>query len=85
MPEIRLEVPQSIIDSINEKLRQINGRSPSDKALSANDVAREALAVYKWAVEQTNQGYAVVSANANRDPVVQIATPHLPAKVPTSL
>jgi hypothetical protein len=85
MPEIRLEVPQSVIDAINDNLRQINGRSSTDKPLSANDVAREALAVYKWAVEQTNEGYAVVSANANRAPVVQIATPHLPAKVPTSL
>jgi hypothetical protein len=82
MPEIRLDVPQAIIDSINDKLRRINGRSESDKGLTANDVAREALAVYKWAVEQTDEGYAVVSANANRDPVVQIATPHLPARVP---
>lgn len=85
MPEIRLEVPQSIIDSINEDLREINGRSSSEKPLTANDVAREALAVYKWAVEQTKGGYAVVSANSQRSPVVQIATPHLPARVPTSL
>lgn len=83
MPEIRLDVPQSIIDSINESLRDINGRSPSDKPLSANDVTREALAVYKWAVEQVREGYAVVSANSDRSPVVQIATPHLPAKAPT--
>lgn len=83
MPEIRLDVPQSVIDSINASLRDINGRSSSDKPLSANDVARESLAVYKWAVEQVREGYAVVSANSDRAPVFQVETPNLPAKPPT--
>lgn len=83
MPELRLNVPQAVIDSINTQLNEING-NPVGTQLSANDIGREALAVYKWAVNQTNQGYAVVSADANRSPVVQIATESLPARAPTA-
>lgn len=83
MPEIRLDVPQSVMDSINETLREINGRSLSDKSLSANDIGRESLAVYRWAIEQVQEGYAVVAVNVDRAPVFQIETPHMPEKVPT--
>lgn len=83
MPEIRLHAPQSVIDSINASLPEINGRSVSDKPLSADDIGRESLAVYKWPVEQVRDGYAVVSANSDRAPVFQVETPNLPAKPPT--
>lgn len=83
MPELRLNIPQSVLDQINDQINKING-NPPDTQLSANDIGREALAVYKWAVNQTNAGYAVVSADANRSPVVQIATEHLPARAPTA-
>lgn len=83
MARVRLEMPQSVLDSINARLRAINGRGPGEE-LSANQVGKEALALYKWAVEQAEQGYAVVAANARGEPVTQIATPHLPARAPTS-
>jgi hypothetical protein len=82
MPELRLDVPQSVIDLINEKLRKINA-DPSRKPLSANDIGREALAVYNWAVDQTSEGLAVVSSDKSRAPVVQIATPNIPGRAPT--
>lgn len=81
MPELRLQVPQSVIDSINAKLRNING--PDARTLSVNDIGRDALAVYKWAVDQTDNGLAVVAADSTRSPVVQIATENLPARAPS--
>ena len=81
MPQIRLEMPQHVLDSIHESIRGANGRAGSPP--SANDIAREALAVYKWAIEQVRDGYAVVSMNARGELVEQIATPNLPPKAPT--
>lgn len=83
MPQIRLDVSDSLIESINKAIREINGRRGQEASLSPNDIAREALAVYKWAVEQVRDGYAVVAVNSDRDPVVQIETPHLPARAPS--
>ena len=81
MPELRLQVDPSVLSNINDGLRKINGSSQRD--LSANDIGREALAVYKWVVEQTNAGRAVVAADKDLSQLVQIATPNLPAKDPT--
>ena len=82
MPEIRLQVDESIIKSINDKLKSINSGTGGGATLSANDIAREALSVYKWAVEQTDAGRAVVATDKDLSQLVQIATPNLPAKVP---
>lgn len=82
MPELRLQVDDSTLAAINESLKDINGASKSP-GLSANDVGREALAVYKWVLEQTKAGKAVVSADKNLSQLTQIATPNLPAKSPS--
>jgi hypothetical protein len=80
MPELRLQVDPSILGSINAGLKSING---TQNELSANDIGREALAVYKWVVEQTSAGRAVVATDKDLSQLVQIATPNLPAKNPT--
>ncbi|MBB3121636.1 hypothetical protein [Pseudoduganella violacea] len=81
MPEIRLDIPQSVIDSINDKLNKINDNPPGTR-LSANDIGREAIAVYKWVIDQSNDGLAIVAAGADSKPVVQITTPNLPVRRP---
>lgn len=83
MPELRLQVSQSVIDSINDKLRIINN-DPNRPPLTANDIGREALAVYNWAVDQNGQGFRVVSVDKNRTPVIQIATDSIPGLAATS-
>lgn len=83
MYPINLDVPDNVIEEINYKLRAINHRDIRAHNLSGNDIGREALAVYKWVVDQIYDGYAVVSANKERQPVTQISTPHLPAKAPS--
>lgn len=82
MKQINLDVPDNVIEEINYKLRAINNRDLNANTLSSNDIAREALAVYKWIVDQMYEGYAVVSADKNRELISQISTPNLPPKAP---
>lgn len=82
MPEIRLDLDAATLKSINDNLKSINA-TPDSPALSANDVGREALSVYKWVVEQTKAGKAVVATDKDLSKLVQIATPNLPARNPT--
>lgn len=82
MPKITLDIPQSAIDEINKNLQIINNCHPNS-ILSAHDIGREAIAVYKWVTDQTSKGHAVVSANKNKEFVFQIETPNIPAKNPT--
>lgn len=83
MYQINLDVPHNVIEEINYKLRVINNRETNAKNLSSNDIGREALAVYKWVVDQLYEGYAVVSADKQKELIAQIATPNLPAKAPS--
>lgn len=81
MAELRLTVPSVVVDGINRDLRAVHGDEASEKPLTVNDIGREALAVYKWFVEQTKSGKAVVAVDPDLKHFVQIATPHLPAKI----
>ncbi len=54
----------------------------SAQQLSLNDIGREALTLYKWAVDQTEDGLAVVATDRGHSNLVQIATPALPARPP---
>ncbi|AIF48138.1 hypothetical protein [Dyella japonica] len=81
MAELRLNVPSAVVEGINNNLKEVLGAEASDKPLSVNDIGREALAVYKWFVEQTKAGKAVVAVDPDLTHFVQISTPHLPAKI----
>lgn len=83
MYPINLDVPNNVIEEINYKLRAINNRDINARNLSGNDIGREALAVYKWVVDQMYEGYAVVSADKDRQLISQISTNNLPPKAPT--
>ena len=82
MPELRLQVDESTVESINDSLQSINSAAKSP-GLSANDIGREALAVYKWVLDQTKAGKAVVATDKSLSQLTQIATPNLPAKGPS--
>lgn len=82
MPELALNVPQHIIDHINARLNHINGLPPGT-VRSANDIGRDAIAVYKWVVDQTEGGLAVVAANSEGKPILQITTPNIPGRRPS--
>lgn len=83
MPGIHLDVSKNFIDEINYKIRVINNRHPNATVLSANEIANEALGLYKWALDQVYEGYAIVSTNKEHQLILQVELPNLPAKVPT--
>jgi len=62
MATIHFHVADNTIEGINKSLSSICGVS---KQLSANEIGREALAVYKWMLEQLLLGKAIVSADRN--------------------
>ncbi|RZF30003.1 hypothetical protein EVC45_10440 [Paraburkholderia sp. UYCP14C] len=81
MPELRLNIPSDVISAINDELKiaQKNITGGTGKELSATDIGRDALAVYKWVVDQTAKGKTVVATDSSLDTFVQISTPNLPA------
>lgn len=81
MPIMYLTVEQSFVEQVNSCLKEIN----SDRVhmtMSATDIAREALSVYQWFVKKTALGYAVVAINRDLTQLVQVCTPHVPARKP---
>ena len=86
MAEVHLRLDDEFVDAINEALKKIHGRgseSSTYKALTATEIAREALAVYRWVVERTADDQAVVAADKDRWLVSQLATRNLPARAPS--
>lgn len=81
MPMLRLSVPNAVIDGINHDLAVVRGDEAPRRPLSANDIGREALGVYKWFVEQVRVGKAVGAIDPDVTHFVQIATPRVPARV----
>lgn len=85
MAEVHLRVDDEFVHAINERLEAIHRRaeSPAHKVLTATEITREALAVYRWVVERTANNTAVVAANENKELVSQLETRHIPARAPT--
>jgi hypothetical protein len=85
MAEIRLNVPESFAREVNASLRAIalrEGREPRE--LTLFELAREAMAVYKWVVSQAAAGRSVLSTDEALASFTLVSTPSLPA-VPLDL
>lgn len=80
MARVSLNVDDEIVAEINVYLTAINNDVRQNA--SANDIAREALAVYRWVAKQIFEGRAVVAVNKDMDAHTQIATEMIPAKPP---
>lgn len=86
MAEVHLRLDDDFVNAINQGLKTIRGRATkhrADKALTATEIAREALSVYRWVIEQTAADRAVVAADKDRQLISQFATPNLPALAPS--
>jgi hypothetical protein len=79
MAKINLVVDDTFVSEVNVYLTTINDGAQD---ASANDIAKEALAIYRWVARQIFEGKAVVAVNKNMDASVQISTPMIPAKEP---
>ena len=80
MSTIHFHVADDTIEGINNSLSSICG---VNKQLSPNEIGREALAVYKWMIEQLLLGKAIVSADRNLTNLTQLSTSNLPANPPS--
>lgn len=78
MALLHLIVPDAVVESINRDLAIIHAGTPGVPAMSANDIGREALAVYQWVVSQRSAGNRVVATNAEKTKFSAMQTPMLP-------
>jgi hypothetical protein len=68
MAEVRLQIPDEIISQIQQKI------GPDVKA---TDIAKDAIALYNWAVGERYKGKLVLSSQPSGDDVTQLTMPNL--------
>jgi len=68
------------IEDISANLRAINGTSCN---YTPNEIALDAIAVYRWHTEQLRLGRAVVSTGKDLTNLTQVGSQFLPARDPT--
>lgn len=68
MAEVRFQISDDVISALREKT----------KATSNTDVAKDALTLLKWAVEEREKGRVILSADPEmKEPLVRLAMPAL--------
>jgi hypothetical protein len=68
MAEVRFQIADDVIGTLREKIN----------ASSNTDVAREALTLLKWAVDEREKGHVILSADPDmKEPLVRLAMPSL--------
>lgn len=68
MAEIRLQIPDEVLEKIQEKL---GGKT------KATDIARDAITLFNWAVDEKAKGRLVLSSDDSGDKVARLAMPSL--------
>lgn len=68
MAEVRLTIPEGTINSLQEKL------STNTKA---TDIARDAITLYNWAVEERAKGRLLLTTDADGGNIARLAMPSL--------
>lgn len=69
--EIRFKVDDSFIEDINQKLR--GGNRPA----TGSAVTQNALALFKWAIDETSKGRKIMSSDQGGGNIVEVVTPML--------
>lgn len=68
MAEVRFQIADDVIGALREKIGVANN----------TDVAREALTLLKWAVDEREKGHVILSADPEmKEPLVRLAMPSL--------
>ena len=68
MPDVRLQIPDDVVKSIQEKI---------GSNVKATDIARDAITLYNWAVEERAKGRVVLSSNADGEQMTRLAMPSI--------
>jgi hypothetical protein len=66
--ELRLQIPDAVVQQIQEKL---------GSTVKGTDIARDAITLFKWAVDETAKGRYILSANEEGRDVTRLAMPSL--------
>ena len=79
MPELRLQIPEDLVKRLQEKL---------GANMKVTDIARDALTLFNWAVQEKAKGREILSADEGGDDIRRLAMPSLenvpPPKKPAS-
>jgi hypothetical protein len=67
MAEIRLQIPDEVVDKLRSKLGDVK----------VTDIARDAISLYNWAVEERAKGNYVLSSDATGEQMTRLAMPSL--------
>jgi hypothetical protein len=73
MSDVRLQIPDDLVNSIQEK---------TGSNIKATDIAKDAITLYNWAVEERAKGRLILSTNADGDDMVRLAMPSIESANP---
>jgi hypothetical protein len=76
MAEIRLQIPDEVIEAIQAKL---------GSKIKATDLARDAITLFNWAVDERAKGRLVLSSNEDGEKMVRLAMPTLERAAPSKI
>jgi hypothetical protein len=68
MPDVRLQIGNQLMDKFQDAL---------GTDVRATDIAKDALTLYNWAIEQRKLGRVVTSSNLDGTPAFQLSMPSL--------
>lgn len=66
MAELRLQVPDELIAQLQEKL---------GSNVKVTDMARDAMTLFKWAVDERAKNRLILSSDADGEKMTQLAMP----------
>ena len=71
MADVRLTIPEDLIKEFNDKIVGPDGN------IKTTDIARDALSLYKWAIDEASKGRAIVSSDQQGENVQRLVMPRL--------
>lgn len=66
MADVRLQIPEEVISGFQEKLGE---------RTKPTEITRDALTIYKWAVDEIAKGNVLLSANTTGTEFTKLAMP----------
>ncbi len=67
MPEVRLQIPDDLLEKYKQKLGDVK----------ATKIAEDALTMFDWAIDERSKGRVVLSSNEEGDKMTRLAMPLL--------
>jgi hypothetical protein len=75
MADIRLQIPDDVVQSIQDK---------TGSNVKPTDIARDAVTLYYWAVQERAKGQVILSSDPEGDKMTRLAMPSIEKAAPTA-